>query len=90
MNLAAIAQLAQLDLTPAEAEAMQRDLQAILDYIAQLQQIETSGVEPMAQALVADTPLRADTVQPWFSAEEALANAPAQRDGMFEVPKILG
>jgi len=90
MNLDAIAQLAQLELTPAESAAMQRDLEAILDYIAQLQRIETAGVAPMAQAIVADTPLRADEVRPWFSAAEALANAPAQRDGMFEVPKILG
>lgn len=90
MNLAAIAQLAQLDLTPEESAAMERDLGAILDYIAQLQRIPTEGVAAMTQAQMAETPLRPDQARPWFTAAEALANAPAQRLAMFEVPKILG
>ncbi|HXE30229.1 MAG TPA: Asp-tRNA(Asn)/Glu-tRNA(Gln) amidotransferase subunit GatC [Terriglobales bacterium] len=89
MDIAHIAALAHLDLTPEEASAMQRDLLSILDYVNQLNQIDTQGVEPMAQPLVAGSPLRSDAVQPWFSQAEAMANAPAAAHGMFEVPKIL-
>lgn len=89
MDIAHIAALAHLDLTPEEADAMQRDLASILDYVNQLNQIDTQGVEPMAQPLVADPPLRTDAVQPWFTQGEAVANAPAAEHGMFEVPKII-
>lgn len=89
MNIADIAALAHLDLTPEESAAMQRDLASILDYVAQLGQIDTAGVEPMAQPLLAGAPLRADTVRPGFSSAAALANAPAAAQGMFQVPKII-
>ncbi|MGH9481375.1 MAG: Asp-tRNA(Asn)/Glu-tRNA(Gln) amidotransferase subunit GatC [Terriglobales bacterium] len=88
-DLEAIASLAQLELSAEEAAAMRRDLEAILGYIAQIQQIATAGVAPMAHALAAETPLRDDRVQPSFSQEEALANAPERRQGMFQVPQIL-
>lgn len=89
MNLETIAALAQLELTPAEAAAMQRDLEAILEYINQLQQVATEGVQPMAHAFSAGTPLREDRVQPSVSQQEALANAPEKREAMFQVPQIL-
>jgi aspartyl-tRNA(Asn)/glutamyl-tRNA(Gln) amidotransferase subunit C len=89
MNIAAIAQLAQLELTPEEEAALGRDLQAILDYVGQLNRIDTAGIEPTAQALVARTPLREDAARPCFTQDEALANAPESAHGMFAVPKIL-
>jgi aspartyl-tRNA(Asn)/glutamyl-tRNA(Gln) amidotransferase subunit C len=89
MNVEVMAQLAQLALTPEEAAALGRDLAAILDYVGQLNRIDTAGVEPTAQALVAETPLRDDTARPCFTPAEALANAPAAAHGMFAVPKIL-
>lgn len=89
MNVAAIAALAHLDLDPGEASALERDLGAILDYVGQLAAIETAGVEPMAQPLPAAPHLREDVARPGFTPAEALANAPAAGEGMFEVPKII-
>ena len=89
MNIEAIAQLAQLDLTAEEAAALGADLEAILAYVGQLNRIDTAGVEPTAQALVAQTPLRDDVARPGFTPAEALANAPQAAHGMFAVPKIL-
>lgn len=89
MNLDAIAQLANLELSAEESAALARELEAILAYVAQLQQVDTTGVEPMSHPLVSHTPLREDAARPGFSRDAALANAPAARDGFFEVPKIL-
>jgi aspartyl-tRNA(Asn)/glutamyl-tRNA(Gln) amidotransferase subunit C len=89
INIADIAALANLDLDPSEGARLQRDLEAVLGYVARLSQIPTEGVAPMAQPLAPDAPLRADAARLWFTREQALANAPAARDGMFEVPKII-
>jgi len=93
IDVAAVAALANLDLSAGEAAALQHDLAAILDYVAQLQKIATDGVEPMSHPLapegLAQTPLRADAPRPWFTPAEALANAPAQAGGMFAVPKVI-
>jgi len=89
VNVREIAALANLDLSAEEAATLERDLNNVLAYVAQLEQIDTEGVPPMAHALLAHAPLREDIVEPWFSAAEALSNAPAQGGGMFEVPKIL-
>ncbi len=89
MNIEETAQLAQLDLTPEESERLGRDLRAILEYVGQLNRMDTAGVEPMAQAIVAATPLRVDRACAGFTPEQALANAPEAAHGMFAVPKIL-
>ncbi|HWG36956.1 MAG TPA: Asp-tRNA(Asn)/Glu-tRNA(Gln) amidotransferase subunit GatC [Terriglobales bacterium] len=89
VNVSDVAVLANLDLTPEEIAALERDLNSVLDYVAQLGQIDTEGVPPMSHALLSHAPLRDDQVHPWFSVAEALSNAPAQGAGMFEVPKIL-
>ncbi|MGH9488665.1 MAG: Asp-tRNA(Asn)/Glu-tRNA(Gln) amidotransferase subunit GatC [Terriglobales bacterium] len=99
MPLDDIAALAALELGPEETASLQRDLEAILDYVAQLQRVKTEGVEAMAHlgALLqpdgpaADEPaaLRPDAVRASLPAEAALANAPAQASGMFAVPKIV-
>ncbi len=89
INISDIAALANLDLDPGEGARLQRDLEAILGYVARLNQIPTEGVAPMAQPLAPDAPLRADEPRLWLTREQALSNAPAARDGMFEVPKII-
>lgn len=98
VNVNDIAALASLDLTPQESEAMQKDLASILDYVAQLSRIPTEGIEPMAhigarlQPVESQNPeltLRADAARASFPQNEALANAPAQAGGLFEVPKIV-
>ena len=89
VNLANIAALAQLDLTAAEAARLEQDLDEILDYVARLSEVDTAGVEPLAYPILSQAPLREDEARAGFTAAEATANAPATRDGMFEVPKIV-
>ncbi len=84
-----VAELARLELTPAEEERLQADLSAILDHVAQLDALDTSAVEPTAQVAEAGTPFRDDVVINHPAPEEMLANAPARDGTLFKVPKII-
>jgi aspartyl-tRNA(Asn)/glutamyl-tRNA(Gln) amidotransferase subunit C len=86
-----IAVLARLELSPEEEQLFQGQLSAVLDYVAQLNELDVSGVEPMTHALAAgEAPaLRADEVRPGLSPEEAVAAAPAKVGTAFEVPRII-
>jgi aspartyl-tRNA(Asn)/glutamyl-tRNA(Gln) amidotransferase subunit C len=95
-----VAELAQLELTAEEEPRMRRDLNAILDYVAQLGQLDTSQVEPMAQvsevlAASADLPpeklsvLREDEVQPSLDRQRVMAEAPESDGVFFKVPKVI-
>ncbi len=86
-----IAVLARLKLSPDEERTFQGQLSAILDYVAQLNELDVSGVEPMTHALAAgeQTPLRDDEVHRSLPPDEALANAPAREETWFQVPRII-
>lgn len=92
-----VAELANLDLTAKEAPRMQRDLSAILGYIAQLNELDTKGVEPMAQvsemlgaeADVAGAGLRADVPRPCLDRAAVMAAAPETDGRFFKVPKVI-
>ncbi len=84
-----VAKLARLTLTPEEEQRYQIQLSAILEAVAQLQSIDTEGVEPTSHASLAAGLLREDTVAPSLSPEQALANAPQRSGTSFAVPKIL-
>lgn len=84
-----LALLARLELTGDEAARLKQDLDAILGYVAKLQAVDTTGVEPMTHAVPMDCPLRADTTQPSLPVDDALAAAPHRTDDFFEVPKII-
>ena len=84
-----VAELARLQLTPAEEERLQADLSAILDYVAKLDELDTSAVEPTAQVGEAGTPFRDDVVTNRPAPEDMLANAPARQGTLFKVPKII-
>ena len=95
-----VAELAQLELTAEEEPRMRRDLNAILDYVAQLGQLDTSQVEPMAQvsevlAASVDLPpeklsvLREDEVQPSLDRQRVMAEAPESDGVFFKVPKVI-
>ena len=87
-----VAELANLSLTGAEAARLQTDLNGILEHIDRLQEIDTTGVEPMAQVLY-DTEetatLRADIPVEPLGNLAALANAPQPGGGYFKVPKVI-
>lgn len=83
------AQLARLQLSEEEIGKFQTQLLQVLQYVEKLRQVNVDGVEPTAHANAITNVLRADEARPWFSAEEALANAPRQANGLFIVPKVI-
>ena len=97
-EVAYVADLANLELTPAEQEAMVRDLNNILGYIDMLNELDTSSVEPMAQveemkgggvSAAGMYTLRDDKLKPSLPHDAALANAPDHDQNFFKVPKVI-
>ncbi len=89
IDVSYIARLAKLDLTADETARFSEDLNQILAYVAQLEQWDTTGVEPMYNPLPTPDALRADIPGESLSNEAAIANAPAALDGQFRVPKVV-
>lgn len=84
-----IAQLARLDLTDEEKETYRQQLSAILDHVASLQELDTSGIAPTSSVLPASVELREDEPRPGLSTEEVLGNAPSKKKNQFRVPPVL-
>jgi aspartyl-tRNA(Asn)/glutamyl-tRNA(Gln) amidotransferase subunit C len=88
-----VAELAYLDLSEGELENYRNQLDAILEYIGKLDQLNTANVEPMAQVLTddqtADATLREDLVVPCGMAEDVLSQAPDPEPPYFRVPKVI-
>lgn len=84
-----VAHLARLALTPTEEARFGAQLGDVLAYMEQLEEVDVSGVEPMAHAVPLSNVARPDAVRPSLPHEEALRNAPAQANGLFVVPKIV-
>jgi aspartyl-tRNA(Asn)/glutamyl-tRNA(Gln) amidotransferase subunit C len=86
-----VARLARLQLSAEEEQAFQGQLSAILDHVAQLGELDVTGVEPMTHALAAGdaAPLRPDELGPGLPPDQALANAPAREGTCFKVPRII-
>ena len=88
-DLARIAHLARLQLSPDELQRLGPQLSTILGYVAQLKTVDVTGLEPMAHAVPLQNVSRPDTAAESLSPAEALRNAPAQANGLFLVPKIV-
>jgi aspartyl-tRNA(Asn)/glutamyl-tRNA(Gln) amidotransferase subunit C len=84
-----VALLSRLELSEQELDKFTGQLDAILEYIDVLNQVDTTAVEPMAHVLEIRNVMRADEVQPSLPREAALQNAPDAEDGFFKVPKIV-
>jgi aspartyl-tRNA(Asn)/glutamyl-tRNA(Gln) amidotransferase subunit C len=84
-----VAHLARLELDPADVETMTRQLSAIVDYVAQLQRVNTDGVEPLAHAVELSNVFREDLPAPSLPADAALANAPQRQGDFYRVPAVL-
>jgi aspartyl-tRNA(Asn)/glutamyl-tRNA(Gln) amidotransferase subunit C len=84
-----IANLARLELSPAELALYREQLSAILDHFSQLQQLDTGGVLPYSEARRESMSLRPDQARPGLSTEALLRNAPATEDNQFRVPPVL-
>jgi aspartyl-tRNA(Asn)/glutamyl-tRNA(Gln) amidotransferase subunit C len=89
LDVGYVAQLARVNLTEEETRLFQRQLGEILKYADKLREIDVSQVEPATHAIPVFNVFREDEVRDWFTAEEALSNAPRQRDHLFIVPKVV-
>ena len=90
-DVAAIAALAHLELTPSETDLFARQLGDILAYADEVQRIDTTGVAPTASVIARQASDRADEVVASLDRDDALANAPdaARAAGLFKVPRVL-
>lgn len=84
-----VAKLSRLDLSEGEIVEFTVQLEAILEYVAKLNQLDTSKVEPLAHCLPISNCLRTDEVRPSLGTEKTLSNAPERDEQFFIVPKIL-
>lgn len=86
-----VAELAHLELAEAELETYRQQLDSILTYVDKLNQLDTAGVEPMAQSLAAagETALREDAVRASEAIAETLSGAPDPSPPYFRVPKVI-
>lgn len=82
--------LAKLELSPEEAEAAKKDMEDMLDYIDLLNELDTTGIEPMSHVFPIENVFREDVVTNGDGSEATLKNAPEQKDGGFKVPKTIG
>ena len=81
--------LAKLELSEEEKEQAKKDMAKMLDYIDTLNELDTSGVEPMSHVFPVNNVFREDVVTNEDDRDEILANAPEAKDGAFVVPKTF-
>lgn len=84
-----VANLARLNLTPAVTDKFAGQISHILDYIDQLNEVDTTGVKAATAVQIVNA-FRDDEVRPSLNVEEALANAPQANGSEFIVPKVIG
>ena len=84
-----VANLARIQVSEAEKDQLSSQLSSILTYMQELNQVNIEGVSPMASVLSQANVLREDEVRESVTQDEAIANAPTAKDGMFQVPKII-
>ena len=88
-DVAKVALLARLRLSPDELEMFTGQLNSIVDYVAQLQELDTTDVEPLAHGVEVRNVFRDDVRGPSLPREAALANAPKRNHESFLVPAVL-
>ncbi|MBS5063427.1 MAG: Asp-tRNA(Asn)/Glu-tRNA(Gln) amidotransferase subunit GatC [Hungatella hathewayi] len=81
--------LAKLELSKEEKESTKKDMGRMLDYFDQLNELDTTGVEPMSHAFPVYNVFREDVVTNGDERDDLLRNAPESKEGMFKVPKTV-
>ena len=81
--------LSKLELSPKEREAAKKDMGRMLDYIDKLNELDTTGVEPMSHVFPVNNVFREDVVTNGDGTREALSNAPSEKDSMYKVPRTF-
>lgn len=89
-DVAKVARLARLDLTPEHLERMTEQLAGMLGHFADIDALDLADVEPMTQPYPLVNVLRDDVVQPTLDRDEVMAAAPDVLDGRFSVPPVIG
>ena len=89
LDVAYVAKLARLNLTGEETRLFQKQLDDVLKYAAKLGEVDVSAVEAAAHAVPIFNVFREDEPRDWFTAEEALSNAPQQANQLFIVTKVV-
>jgi aspartyl-tRNA(Asn)/glutamyl-tRNA(Gln) amidotransferase subunit C len=84
-----VAHLSRLECTDEEARRFSQDLNAILEHMDKLAELDTDDVEPTSHALKMQNVFREDEVRPSLPTDEALANAPDREGPFFKVPQII-
>lgn len=85
-----LAMLSNFSLTDAESESLGQDLESIIGYISQLDELDTEGVEPTYQVFEMENVWRKDEIKPQDADREQLLNlAPASQENQIKVPKVL-
>ena len=82
--------LAKLELSDTEKEDAKADMEKMLDYIDTLNELDTSGIEPMSHVFPVNNVFREDVVTNGDGREETLANEPQRKEDTFEVPRTIG
>ncbi len=83
-----VAKLARLELKDSEIEKYSKQLGDIIKYVEQMNEVDTTGIEPMPHAVPITNVMREDIVKYEQTKDELMKNAPCEEDGFFKVPKI--
>jgi aspartyl-tRNA(Asn)/glutamyl-tRNA(Gln) amidotransferase subunit C len=89
LDVAYVAKLARLALSEEEARLFQEQLGEVLAHADKLREVDVSNVETTAHAVPLFNVFREDEPRDWFTAEEALSNAPQKINNLFRVPKVV-
>ena len=89
LDVAYVARLARINLTEDEEKTFQKQLDDVLKYVEKLRQLHVTGIDATAHALPVFNVFREDAPRDWFTAQQALTNAPRQANGLFIVPKVM-
>jgi len=84
-----VAHLARIAVRDDELEHLQNELNAILEFVEQLADLDVTGVEPLTGVVPVELPMRQDVVTDGECPEKVLANAPEAEEGFFTVPKVV-
>ena len=84
-----IARLARIKITDDEAHGLQKELSGILDWVQQLDEVDTASVEPMTRVVPIELTKREDVVTAGEIADQIVQNAPMTEDHFFVVPKVV-
>ncbi len=85
-----VARLSRIKVTDDRATTLQNELSGIIKFVELLEEVDTTGIEPLSSVANVTLPLREDVINDGNQQEAILANAPEKSHGFFVVPKVVG